>query len=41
MIEPADGEWELTPLKIWVTKEDSTGIPAQRKPFTAFNIDMH
>ena len=37
-IEPADGDWRLTPMKIWLRK--SSGIPGQ-PAFETYNIDSH
>jgi hypothetical protein len=38
VIEPADGQWVMTPRKIWYKK---AGAIAGEKPFEMFNIDMH
>lgn len=37
-IEPADGEWVLTPRKIWNRK---SGAPVGAVPFETFDIEMH
>jgi hypothetical protein len=38
VIEPADGQWVLTPRKVW--KRKATASP-DKKPFEVFNIESH
>lgn len=38
VIEPYDGEYILTPMKMWRRKHDA---PPDKKPFEIFNIDSH
>ncbi len=38
MLEPADGEWELTPRKIWYVDEEDFDVS---KAFRTFNIESH
>jgi hypothetical protein len=37
-IEPADGNWELKPRKIWFSK---VAIPKDERPFQTFDVPMH
>lgn len=38
LIEPADGDWNLKPRKIWLSKE---GLPQNHRAFDSFDIQMH
>lgn len=38
VVEPVDGEWKLTPRKLWRRKGTA---PADKKPFETFNIESH
>lgn len=38
VVEPADGEWTMTPRKIWLKK---SGAAPNAKPFETFNIESY
>ncbi len=38
LIEPADGDWNFKPRKIWIAKE---GLPQNHRAFDTFDVPMH
>lgn len=38
VVEPANGDWTITPRKVWMAKK---GIPKDQLPLFAVKIDMH